>query len=267
MNKKILRSVSVLGLVTILSCVSVSTSVQASENACTDNTNNQSETTLYASDEVPAEMKDFYEHMLSGEELQEGEERIFGNENEEEFGVKVTAVSESATANSADAVNVYKNDEISSEMEEFCSKMMSDEGLKAGEERVLGTFDGEKFCVKVSNVTESAANTRASAATTSTKEFTFYKKNILGIKKNVLKVTSKCTWVKGSKINNLQCTYNKLVSDISCSWNDNYTKATDTLHTLGLDITLGDKTGIIFFGASLSMDKQTLTLDSSADYL
>ncbi len=160
---------------------------------------------------------------------------------------------------------VYTGGEFSAEMDEFCTHMMFGDTLQEGEERVLGILDGEEFCVRVTDVTESSPSAYAATSTTS-KEFTFYTKNALGVKKDVLKVTSKCTWIKGSKIVNLECTYTKLVSNISCSWNDNYKKATDLLHTLGLDITYDGKSGIVFFGASLSLDKQTLTLDCSEDY-
>lgn len=171
----------------------------------------------------------------------------------------------SADTSTVNEVVAYTNNELPAEMEEFYAHMMFDDTLQEGEERVLGTLNGEEFCVRVTNITESSLSTYATT-TTESKDFIFYKKNILGVKTDVLKVTSECTWIKGSKIVSLTCTYTKLVSDISCSWNDNYKMATDTLHMLGLDITYAGESGIVFFGASLSFDKQTLTLDCSEDY-
>lgn len=172
---------------------------------------------------------------------------------------------DSASTSMGDGVTVYFDSEISAEMEEFCSYMILGDTLQEGEERVLGTWNGEEFCVRVTDVTEKSY----SAYTSTSKDsaiFTFYKKNILGVKKDVLIVTSECTWIKGSKIISLKCTYDALVTDIACSWNDDYKMANDTLHTLGLDVTYDGKAMIIFFGAGLSLDKQTLTLDCSADY-
>lgn len=262
---KLLKSISVLCAAVILLTSVVSTSVFATESMYSEETNTENEMDTYVRDELTQEMEEFYAHMISGDDLKEGEERILGTWNGEEFCVEVTDASESGETNTADASVTYTRDEITPEMEEFYTHLMSGDNLKEGEERVLGIWNGEEFCVKVTDVTEFSYATYSSETTTS-KEFTFYTKNILGFKKDVLKVTSECTWVKGSKINNLHCTYTTYVSNISCSWNDNYKKATDTLHTLGLDVTYAGKSGIIFFGASLSLDKQTLTLDCSEDY-
>lgn len=96
MNKKVklLRCMGVLGLAAILSTASALPSVQASEKTCTDSTDTKSRESGYADNEIPPEMEDFYEHMQSGEELQEGEERALGTVNGEEFGVTVTDVTE-----------------------------------------------------------------------------------------------------------------------------------------------------------------------------
>lgn len=160
---------------------------------------------------------------------------------------------------------VYAGDELSAEMDGFYRHMLFDDTLQEGEERVLGMLNGEKFCVRVTDVTESSPSAYAATSTTS-KVFTFYKENALGVKKDVLKVTSECEWIKGSKIVNLTCTYTKLVSDISCSWNDKYNSATDLVHTLGLNVTYNGGSGIIYFGANLSLDRQTLTLKCSEDF-
>lgn len=267
MSKKVkfLRNIGVLCSVVVLSGATASTFVFAAETMRSEDANTASEAAAYASDELSSEMEEFHTHMMSGDALKEGEERVLGTLNGEEFCVEVSDTRESGEINTADATVTYTSDELSPEMEEFYTHMMSGDALKEGEEHVLGTLNGEKFCVKVTDVTETSSATYSSASTAS-KNFTFYTKNVLGIKKNVLKVTSKCTWTKGSKINNLNCSYTTLVSDISCSWNDNFTAVTDTFHTLGLDITYGGKSGIVFFGASLSADLQTLTLDCSADY-
>ena len=96
MNKKVkvLRCIGVLGLAAILSTASALPSVQASEKTCTDSTDTKSRESGYVDNEIPPEMEDFYEHMQSGEELQEGEERALGTVNGEEFGVTVTDVTE-----------------------------------------------------------------------------------------------------------------------------------------------------------------------------
>lgn len=264
-KKKLLKRIGVLCAAVLLSASVVTIAVLASESMHSNEANTENEMGQYASEENNAKLEEFCAHMMSGDDLKEGEERVLGTSNGEEFGVEVTGVSESAETNTADASVTFTSEELTPEMEEFYTHMMSGDNLKEGEERVLGTWNGEDFCVKVTDVAESAPSTISSETTTS-KEFTFYKKSVLGTKKNVLKVTSECTWVKGSKINNLHCKYTTYASNISCSWNDNYKKATDTLHTLGLDVTYAGKSGIILFGASLSWDKQTLTLDCSEDY-
>lgn len=176
---------------------------------------------------------------------------------------------QSESTSTTSEVDVYVSDEISAEMEafeEFCARMMSDNTLGEGEERVIGTFNGEDLYVRVTYVTESSSSTYAatSAELTESAIYNFYTKNILGVKKDVLSVTLECTWIKGSKIINLKGTYTRLVTDIYCSWNDNYNSATDTFHTLGLDVTYNGKSGIVFFSA-ISLDLQTLTLSSSVD--
>lgn len=112
---------------------------------------------------------------------------------------------------------VYAGDELSAEMDGFYRHMLFDDTLQEGEERVLGMLNGEKFCVRVTDVTESSPSAYAATSTTS-KVFTFYKENALGVKKDVLNVT-----------------YN-------------------------------GGSGIIYFGANLSLDRQTLTLKCSEDF-
>lgn len=176
---------------------------------------------------------------------------------------------QSESTSTTSEVNVYVSDEVPDEMEafeEFCAHMMSGNTLQEGEERVIGIFNGEKLYVRVTYVAESSSSayTAASEELTESAVYVFYTKNVLGVKKDVLNVTLKCTWIKGSKIINLNGTYTKLVTDIYCSWNDNYKSATDTFHTLGLDVTYNGKSGIVFFSA-ISLDLQTLTLSSSVD--
>lgn len=105
------------------------------------------------------------------------------------------------TNNSSETIE-YTNEELSPAMAEICESLLSDEELQEGDIRVLDIRDGEEFCVEVTDVTESSYVTYA-AATTTSKTFTFYIKNIVGTKTNLFKVTSTCTWIKGSKITNL----------------------------------------------------------------
>lgn len=72
---------------------------------------------------------------------------------------------------------------------------MSGDELKEGEERVLDTWNGEKFNVEVVDVIEYPVNIYTSVTTTS-KTFVFYDTNISGVKKTVLKVVSQCNWEK-----------------------------------------------------------------------
>ncbi|MCH5248343.1 MAG: hypothetical protein J1E98_00350 [Lachnospiraceae bacterium] len=174
----------------------------------------------------------------------------------------------SADTSTASKVVAYTSDEHTVEMEgfeEFCAQIMLGDTLQEGEERVLGTLNGEEFCVRVTDVTKSSPSTYASEEKASA-VFTFYTKKIFGYQKDLLIVTAECTWIKGSKIVNFKCTYDRLVSDIYCSWNDNFTKATETLHNLGLDITYGGDSQLVIFFAGLSADRQKVNLTCSKDY-
>ena len=258
---KLLRGIGILSLAVLLS----GSSVFAFESIYSEDANTVSAMTACASDELSPEMKEFYAQMLSNDELQKGEARILDTRNGEEFCVEVIDTRESGEANTASETIAYTNDELSPEMEEFYTRLMSCDELQEGDVCVLDTRNGEEFCVEVTDVTQSSVSTYSTSTTTS-KTFQFYKKNSLGVKKNLFKVTSECTWIKGSKIVNLHCTYTTQASGVSCSWNDNYKTATNVLHALSLDVTYSGNSYFIIFGASLSVDLQTLTLSSSADY-
>lgn len=154
----------------------------------------------------------------------------------------------------------------SQEMLEIYENLISNDELCEGEIRVLDVQGGEKFCVEVTEVNVANSVYTTSDTTTTTKIFTFYKENIFGIRKDLFEVRSECTWIRGSRIVRLRCTYTTLASGVSCSWNDNYNSATDLLHTLALDVTYSGNSYFLIFGASLSFDLQTLTLDCSADH-
>lgn len=225
-------------------------------------------TTVFASSDTSAYTEnyaEFCEQLDDGDVLEIGEERVLGIIDGDEFCVEVTDVRESGEIDSTDDSIMCVSEENSPEFEEFCNQLMMDETLEEGEERVIGTIDNEELCVEIVDETESSPYARAATQTTS-KEFVFYKKNIFGKKTNLIKVKMECTWIKGSKITNLKGTYTTYSASVSCSWNGNFTKATDTLHTLGLDISYNGKSSIVFFGASMNMDKQSITLDCSADY-
>lgn len=64
-----------------------------------------------------------------------------------------TDVMETGEADTADAPR-YENDEIPPEMEAFYEQMMSGNELKAGEERVLWTWNGGQLSVKAGDVIE-----------------------------------------------------------------------------------------------------------------
>lgn len=155
----------------------------------------------------------------------------------------------------------YTSNELSEETLEIYEKMMSDDEMQEGDVYVLDESNGETLSVEVSDV--HVSKNRAKVTTTS-KVFTF-SKTIAGKKQNLFKVQSVCTWIKGSKITNLKCTYTILRTGVTCKWNDNYKHATDVLHILGLDFSYMTTSGIIFFGASLDPSRTSLTLDCSLD--
>lgn len=64
-----------------------------------------------------------------------------------------TDVMETGEADTSDALG-YENDEIPPEMEAFYEQMMSGDELKAGEERVLWTWNGGQLSVKAGDVIE-----------------------------------------------------------------------------------------------------------------
>lgn len=63
-------------------------------------------------------------------------------------------VTETGEADTADAPAMYTDDEIPPEMEAFYEQMMSGNELKAGEERVLWTWNGGQLSVKAGDVIE-----------------------------------------------------------------------------------------------------------------
>ena len=129
----------------------------------------------------------------------------------------------------------YTSNELSEETLEIYEKMMSDDEMQ----------EGDIFTI-------------------TSKEFIF-SKTIACKKQNLFKVQSVCTWIKGSKITNLKCTYTILRTGVTCKWNDNYKHATDVLHIFELDFSYMTTAGIIFFGASLYPSRTSLTLDCSLD--
>ncbi|MCM1088484.1 MAG: hypothetical protein NC419_10025 [Muribaculaceae bacterium] len=171
----------------------------------------------------------------------------------------------SEDADTVSGDEVYANNEISPEMEEFYANLMSRDVLQEGEERVFGNWNGKEIYVKVTDVAESLEVAYASE-TSSSKTFTFYTKNASGNKINLFKVVSECTWIPGNKITRLHCTYTTLAAGVSCSWDDNYKLVTDTHHTLALNVNYAGNSYFIIFGAGLNADRTVLTLTCSEDY-
>lgn len=182
------------------------------------------------------------------------------------FSVTVYAGEEN-TINTCEANCVsIAGSEMSLEEMAFYEKVMSEE-LQVGETMILSQNGTETIYVEV--IDENNMMTRSSSMTQS-KVFKFYK-TLLGIKKDLFQVTLTCYWTKdgqNSKITNLKGSYETLSSGVSCSWNGNYTKANDFLHTLGLDFTYnyGLSSGFVFFSGSMNLDMESITLDCSADY-
>lgn len=137
--------------------------------------------------------------------------------------------------------------------------------LDIGEQMYVTQLAEGELWVEVFDDTSNDISCESSLTTTS-KTFMFYYKNIVGIKKQMFKVVSKCTWYPGEYIDNLNCTYTTYMSGVSCTWNDNYKKATEVLHTLALDVTYSGKSAFIIFSASLDIDRETLSLNCSGDY-
>lgn len=172
----------------------------------------------------------------------------------------------SEDSNSACNAVDYSFDDFSPDMADFYEKAMFCSPLNEGDIKLVGTWDGEEIYVEVTNVTEASNTTYSTNGTLEqSQQYIFYKKGLLGIKTNLFSVTSTCTWIKGDKILNLHCAYEILKSGVSCSWDEEYTKATDILHTLGLDVSYNGDARFILFGAGLSFDREELMFQCSAD--
>lgn len=89
---KLLRCMVVLCTAAILSGTAASTSAYASANMHSSDTADAP--VMYTGDEIPPEMEAFCEQMMSGDELKEGEERVFDTWNGEKFNVEVVDVIE-----------------------------------------------------------------------------------------------------------------------------------------------------------------------------
>lgn len=189
-------------------------------------------------------------------------------------GLFVTTIpvsaSEKPNMEDANEVNVVidcADDGLSPELKAVYEKLISADEMKEGDVKILDQIDGEKFFVEVTDVESPGAGMvpYSGNISTSSREFVFYKHNILGIRKDIFKVTSTCTWVKGSRIINLHCEYEKLASGVTCSWNDRYKQATDVFQTLALDVTYSSKSLFVIFDAVLGIDKNTVKLGCSEE--
>lgn len=74
---------------------------------------------------------------------------VFASDNTQSAGITSTG-----EADTSDAPAMYTDDEIPPEMEAFYEQMMSGNELKAGEERVLWTWNGGQLSVRAGDVIE-----------------------------------------------------------------------------------------------------------------
>lgn len=167
-----------------------------------------------------------------------------------------------ATPQTTETIRISEEN-LSDEQIKYYEEIMFGDDLQVGEIQILSQTEDEVFYVILTNE-ETEKNTRASGQTTS-REFTFYRE-ILGISTKLFSVTLVCEWIEGLKIMNLTGTYTEHAIDVECSWNDNYKQATDEFHLLGLDYSYLATNSILFFSASLAVDKASVSLNCSSEF-
>lgn len=170
------------------------------------------------------------------------------------------------------SIDSYANEQlncVSTEVYEIEEPMMKNDfdiiqldDLEIGEEKVVYTDNvGRQLVVEVTDVKKSAA----SSILTESKTFTFSEK-FLGIEKKYMQVVCVSRWIRGDKILSLEGTYTTYVSGVSCYWNESQKRATDTVHSLGLNVHYNGKYGYIVFGATLDVYRQNISLSCSEDF-
>lgn len=162
----------------------------------------------------------------------------------------------------------YSEDEFSSEVQEDNKKIMFHDMLQEeGDVQVLGTRDGEVYCVELVDVTVLSDAQYGLRDGVESRTFLYTKTNALGVKTKLMSVNATLTWLKNQKITSFTCTheiYNNL--NIIASWVPGYVTQNDLIWIRELDVIWenGDSEILFFSGSLMTVDgKDTVDIDSS----